>query len=52
LRRALLRRLPALSAYYGLHPWDWEQMTQDEVAEYVVQFDDEMRRRRAPVGGE
>jgi hypothetical protein len=43
VRRALLRRLPALSWFYGLHPWDVERLTQNEIGEYLDQLDDYQR---------
>lgn len=35
MRRALLQAWPALSRVYGLHPWDVERMTPDEVRGYL-----------------
>lgn len=34
-RRALLKRLPALTAVYGLRPWELEKMTLDELRTYL-----------------
>ena len=47
MRRALLRSWPALSRFYGLKPWDVEQLTVDELNEYLRQFDAYQRERRA-----
>lgn len=35
MRRAHLKAWPALSHLYGLHPWDIERLTVDELREYV-----------------
>ena len=35
----LLQRLPALTAFYGLRPWEVEDMTFDELEEYLRQLD-------------
>lgn len=37
MRRALLRQLPALTAFYGLTPADIDHMSLREVTEYVAQ---------------
>jgi hypothetical protein len=34
-RRRLLRQWPALSHLYGLHPWDVERLTIDEMDAYL-----------------
>lgn len=39
MRRALLKRLPALTHFYGLRPSDIDSMTLREVSEYVVQME-------------
>jgi hypothetical protein len=39
MRRRLLRRLPQLTQFYGLTPWDFERMTEREVSEYLVQME-------------
>jgi hypothetical protein len=35
----LLVRLPSLTKFYGLRPWDLERMTLREVSEYLTQMD-------------
>lgn len=41
-RRGLLQALPALSHFYGIHPWHIEPdppiLTVDEIAEYLFQY--------------
>lgn len=34
MRRRLLDWWPALSLHYGLHPWDVERLTPDELVAY------------------
>lgn len=46
MRRALLKSWPALTRFYGLHPWDAERMTLDELNEYLRQFDQHQREQR------
>jgi hypothetical protein len=45
VRRGLLKRLPALTEFYGIRPPDIDDMTYAEVSEYIVQMDQEKRRR-------
>ncbi len=35
MRRALCKQWPALSQLYGLHPWDLDRLTGDEVGAYL-----------------
>jgi hypothetical protein len=46
VRRALLRSWPALTRFYGLHPWDVERLTSDELNEYLRQFDAYQREQK------
>jgi hypothetical protein len=49
VRRALLRQWPALTKFYGLFPWHVDQLTVDELAEYLRQmraYQDEQRRQQ------
>lgn len=39
MRRALLRKLPRLTQFYGLTPMDIDEMTYGEVSEYVTQME-------------
>lgn len=39
MRRALLSRLPQLTKFYGLKPWDLDRMQLREISEYVTQLD-------------
>lgn len=39
MRRGLLKRLPALTRFYGLTPADIDEMTGREISEYLVQMD-------------
>lgn len=43
MRRALLKRLPALTRFYGLKPADIDAMTLREVAEYNAQYETYLR---------
>lgn len=47
MRRALLRSWPALTRFYGFHPWDVERLTTDELNEYLRQFDAYQRDQKA-----
>lgn len=38
MRRALLKKLPALSFYYGLKPWELADLTFDEIREFQRQL--------------
>lgn len=44
MRADLLRQLPALTHFYGLRPWEVEQLTFEELAEYQRQLDDYCRK--------
>lgn len=46
MRRALLRRLPALTQFYGIQPRDVEDMTAREVVEYLRQYDQHQAENR------
>jgi hypothetical protein len=46
IRRALLRQWPALARFYGIHPWDVDRFTLDELNEYLRQHDDYVRQQR------
>ncbi len=35
MRRAIASAWPALSRVYGLHPWDVERLTPDELRAYL-----------------
>lgn len=35
MRRAIAPAWPALSRVYGLHPWDVERLTPDELRAYL-----------------
>lgn len=39
MRRALLKSWPAITRFYGFHPWDIERLTVDELNEYLRQMD-------------
>ncbi len=45
MRRALQNQLPAFSALFGLHPWDVERLTLDELDVYRNYLDAQMRER-------
>lgn len=50
MRLALLKRLPALSADYGLMPWDLERLTEGELVAYLEHQNagwDAIKRRNA-----
>ncbi|HNB93548.1 MAG TPA: hypothetical protein PLX07_01100 [Microthrixaceae bacterium] len=36
MRRALLPLWPALAARYGLHPWDVDRLTPDEINRFIA----------------
>lgn len=36
MRRAIAPAWPALSRVYGLHPWDVERLTPDEIRAYLA----------------
>lgn len=38
MRRALRKQWPALSHWFGIHPWDVDRLTLYELAEYVDQI--------------
>lgn len=38
MRRALRKRLPALTHFYGLRPWEVERLSFGELAEYLDQL--------------
>lgn len=38
MRQALLAQLPALTAFYGLRPWELDDMTEEELDEYTRQL--------------
>ena len=40
MRRVLLKRLPALTVFYGLRPWEVEMLTLDELDEYLAALDE------------
>jgi Tat protein secretion system quality control protein TatD with DNase activity len=46
IRRALLKQWPALARFYGIHPWDAERFTLDELNEYLRQLDEHHRQQR------
>lgn len=48
MRRALLKRLPALTRFYfgAIHPLNVEQFTIREISEYVVQMDKALAEQR------
>ena len=46
MRRAIGDRWPALSAYFGLHPWDVERLSYRELEHYQHALND-----LPPVGG-
>lgn len=35
MRRALRTKLPALSMHFGIHPWQVDDLTYGEIAEYL-----------------
>lgn len=39
----LRKQLPAFTRFYGLRPWELEQMTYGEVEEYAKQYRDYTR---------
>lgn len=40
MRRAIAAAWPALSRVYGLHPWDVERLTPDELRAYLAELAD------------
>lgn len=52
MRRRLLPLLPALTRFYGLRPWEWEELSGFEVEEYVAQWREHVRRMVAEANGE
>ena len=40
MRQALLEQLPALTAFYGIKPWELEDLTEAELDEYTRQLAD------------
>jgi hypothetical protein len=44
VRRRLFGLLPALCKFYGLRPWEVEELTGDEVDEFVRQWRVEVER--------
>lgn len=47
MRRAIGPRWPALSRHFGVHPWDVERLTFDELAGYLDALDEVERAMRA-----
>lgn len=45
MRRRLLDSWPALSHEFGLHPWDVDRLTADEINAYVRWVNEKYRRR-------
>lgn len=37
MRRALVREWPAFCRFYGIRPWEIDQLTTDELHEFVTQ---------------
>lgn len=44
MRRDLLKQLPALTHFYGLRPWEVEELTYAEVDEYLGQLAEYQRK--------
>lgn len=40
MRAALLHQWPALSRLFGLHPWDVDRLTFDELRAYLEHFEE------------
>lgn|GEM_PF-5355437 len=47
MRRALLKRLPAMTRFFGVKPWEIELFTADELNEYLRQWDQYERDAKA-----
>jgi len=47
VRRALLKRLPAMTRFFGVKPWEIELFTADELNEYLRQWDQYERDAKA-----
>lgn len=39
----MLKHWPAITRFYGFHPWDVDRFTLDELNEYVRQFNEHNR---------